>query len=159
MKLIKTLFLVTLFCFSNTTFYAKELLEWGKDVFKGEVVVTVEYQTYTLPIYACYRAKNTFKGKPNMDYSVRTYKSRKSKETDPRFSAVGREHSEKSKIYYRLSIKSGVIKGGADYKGQISFKYLDGTTLHFAGDSKKRKMKLGELIKSVVPIEFTATCE
>ena len=158
MNFLKVFLIIFSMSISNTTLYSKELLEQGKDVFKGEVVVTVEDQTYTLPIYACYRVKNTFKGKPNMDYTVRTYKSRKSKEKGPRLSAVGRDHSDISKIYYRLSVAGGVTKGGADYKGQISFKNLEGNTLHYEGKSNKRKIKFGKLIKSIEPITFTVTC-
>jgi len=103
--------------------------------------------------------ENTFKGKPNIDLKIRTHKSRKSKGSDPRFSALGRGHSERSKIYYSVSVKGGANQGGTDYKGQIPFKYLDGKTLHYAGKSSKREMKLGKLMKTITPIEFTASCK
>lgn len=155
--MLKALLLATSICILNTTLYAKKVS--AVEVLKGEAIITIEGDTYTLPLHTCYRVTNTFKGKPSKYLMIRTYKSRKNTETGPQFSAVGRDHSDKSKISFTLSIEGGVMKGGADYKGQISFKYLEGNTLHHKGESKKRKMKQGKLIQSVVPIEFTVTCK
>jgi hypothetical protein len=157
MDILRVLFLATSICILNTTLYAKKVS--AVKVLKGEALITIEGDTHTLPLYTCYRVTNTFKGKPSKDLMIRTYKSRKSKELGPRFSAVGRDQSDKSQIFYTLSIKGGVMKGGADYKGQVSFEYLEGNTLHYKGKSKKRRMESGKLIKSVAPIEFTVTCK
>ncbi len=157
MTLVKVFSLATSIIILNTTLYAKEVS--AVEVLKGEAVITIEGNTHTLPLYICYRATNTFKGKPSKYLMIRTYKSRQSKELGPQFSAVGRDLTGKSKISYTLSIKGGVMKGGADYKGRISFKHLEGNILHYKGESKKRKMKQDKLIQSVESIEFTVTCK
>jgi len=122
---------------------------------KGEAIIIVDNKTYTLTLKKCYSAKNIDDGKTHEAFILSTQQSRKSKETGPRFSAMG---NKTEKTGYKLQIDGGISKGGTDYRGKMSFESFKDNKLIFEGKANSIRKENKKLIQELVPIKITATC-
>jgi hypothetical protein len=125
---------------------------------KGEAIIIVDNKTYTLPLKKCYSATNTEDGKTHEAFIIATHLSRKSKETGPRFSALGSKADDKTKASYRLQIDGGISKGGTGYRGKMPFESFKDNKLVFEGKAKSIRKENKKLVKELAPINITVSC-
>ena len=122
---------------------------------KGEAVIIVDNKTYILTLKKCYSAKNIDDGKTHEAFIISTHRSRKSKETGPRFSTMG---SKTEKTGYKLQIDGGLSKGGTDYRGKMSFESFKDNKLVFEGKANSIRKENKKLIQVLVSIKISVRC-
>ena len=150
MKLINSLVLITLFF----TIFSANADSTVNDV-KGEAIIIVDNKTYTLLLKKCYSATNIEDEKTLEAFVIATHQSRKSKESEPRFSATG---SKSEKTGFSLQIDGGFSKGGTRYQGKMPYESFKNSKLTFEGETKSLKRDNKKLIKKVLPITINVQC-
>jgi len=153
MKLINSLILITSL-FSILSVNADSTVQ----EIKGEATIILDNKTYNLPLKKCYSATNIVDGKTLEAFIIATHLSRKSKETGPRFSALGSKTEDKTKASYRLQIDGGISKGGRGYRGKMPFESFKDNKLVFEGEAKSIRKENKKLVKELFPINITVSC-
>lgn len=122
---------------------------------KGEATIIVDNKTYNLPLKKCYSATNLEDGKSLEAFIISTHQSRKSKGSEPRFTAIG---SKTEKTGYSLQIDGGFSKGGTRYQGKMPFDSFKDNKLVFEGKAKSIMKENKKSVKGLVSISIMVTC-
>ncbi len=125
---------------------------------KGEAIIIVDNKTYVLPLKKCYSATNIVDGETYEAFIIATHLSRKSKETGPRFSALGSKSEGKTKASYHLQVDGDFSKGGTGYRGKMPFESFKDNKLVFEGKANSIRKENNKPVKRLVQINITVTC-
>ena len=122
---------------------------------KGEAVIIVDNKTYTLALKKCFSVTNTVDGETNEGFVISTHHSRKSKGTEPLFSAMG---SKTEKTGYSFRVDGGFLNGGTGYRGEMPYESFKDSKLVFEGKANSIRKENKKLVKGLAPIKIIVTC-